>query len=661
MSRRLTIGLAVVGALAAGTLLWWVLTGPTTRPPSRQSIRGLSDTASIGWTDQHTAVLNVPHDTAALTALGYVHGMTRAWTLTLWRRTALGTLAKTFGDGLVPLDQHARRLGFAHHARRAFGRLPDSTRQRLREYTQGINAALRSERVRRRTPFVYLNITPRRWAPWHPLAIERLWAWTGTTIPAPPDHEDTTRSAFRRTDRRLRRWLHLHGRGRSLAWAARPRAGTTRVDTGRTALFARHVLGATAEPVIQEVLIRRPDRPPTALGSVPGTLLFPTGTTGGRAWTYLLRSPARIERVAVDTSRVRTRHERVETTEQTEFLVEIQRYDDGVLLAPASPDSALILRWPGLRAETDLPEWMATATLRPGPDSISSMDVQLIRGDGLAIDANGRWTVQGAPPVVERGPGSILVGRSPWARHQAAALRAHRATAPMAPGRWSRSDSSTWAAALLPRMLSDLEPLSGTSPLLSDALSYLRNWDRTYVPASIGAVVFEEWIRRYQAEIGQRPSPTDSVFFAAPRRRRTFRQAVHHLADQYGRDVRRWRWERIAPERRYFPVWTADSLIAQDLSSLSGTRYAPLDRPGRGHASSLSGGPSLVDPLRLGPAPTHWDGWMQASSTDLTVRRVRFDPSDFFARSLLSREPPSPVSVTDAPVTRTTTLVPAND
>jgi len=52
---------------------------------------------------------------------------------------------------------------------------------------------------------------------------------------------------------------------------------------------------------------------------------------------------------------------------------------------------------------------------------------------------------------------------------------------------------------------------------------------------------------------------------------------------------------------------------------------------------------------------------MQASSTDLTVRRVRFDPSDFFARSLLSREPPSPVSVTDAPVTRTTTLVPAND
>jgi len=633
-----------------------MLSGPTTRPPSDQPLQGLSDTASIGWTDQHTAVLDISSNTDALAALGYVHGMTRPWTLTLWRRTALGRLSATFGDGLVPLDQHARRLGFAHHARRAFNHLPDSSRKRLRAYTRGLNAALRSERVRRRTPFVYLNLTPRRWAPWHPLAIERLWAWTGTRGSALSVPDGTVLSEFRRSDRQLRRWLHLHGRGRSLAWAVRPQT-----DTARTALFARHVLGATAEPVIQEILLRRPEKAPVALATLPGTLLFPTGTTGGRAWTYLLGSPARIERVEVDTNQIRTRHERIQPKNGNESLVEIRRLGETLVLAPAPPDSALVLQWPGLRAETDLPAWMATATMHSGTDSASSMELQLVHGDGLAISSNGDWTVRGAPPVVEQGSGSVIVGRSEWARHQAAALRAQRRTTPATPGRWSRSDSSTWAAALLPRMLPDLAPLADTSPLLSDALSYLRNWDHTYEPASIGAVVFEHWMRLYQANIGGRPVPTDAAFFAGPRRRRTFQQAVQYLAGRYGRDVRQWRWERVVPERRHYPVWSADSLIDQNLSPLSGTRYATLDRPGRGHASTLSGGPTLVNPPRLGPAHTHWNGWMRSGRSTLTVRRLRFDPSAFFARSLLSREPPTPVSVSDAPVTRTTTLVPANN
>lgn len=234
MSRRVSVGLALVLVLAGGTLLWWVLTGPTTTPPPRQSITDLQDTVSIGWTNRHTAVLDAAHDTDALAALGYVHGMMRPWTVTVWRRTALGTLSPSFGEGLVPLDRHARRLGFAHHARRAYDQLPASTQHRLRAYVRGLNAALQSERVRRRTPFLSLNLSPQRWAPWHPLAIERLLAWTGTDFstlfgPAGP-------AEFRRTDHRLRRWLHLHGRRRSLAWAARAGA-----DTARTALFARHV------------------------------------------------------------------------------------------------------------------------------------------------------------------------------------------------------------------------------------------------------------------------------------------------------------------------------------------------------------------------------------------------------------------------------------
>ncbi len=639
-----------------------MLSGAEKSFPQRQSIGGLTDTVSVGWTAQHTAVVDARHASDALAALGYVHGMKRSWTVTVWRRTALGTLAAAFGKELVPVDRHARRLGFADHARRAYDQLPEEDRTRLQAYTRGLNAALQSARVRRQDPFVYLNLTPQRWEPWHPLAIERLLAWASTDLSPAPGVDGAGPSDFRSADRLLRRWLHLHGGKRSVAWAARPSA-----DTARPALFARHVLGASAEPLVQEVVFRRPFARSTATASLPGALLFPTGTTGPRSWTYLLSSRARLTRVETDTTRIRTRHERITSARGTEQLVEVRRHGEGLMVAPAPPDSAWVLRWPGLRARSDIGQW--TALLRPQKDAPPFDSVatsfRLFSGSGLTMDSAGDWTVRGRPPVVERGPETILIGGSPWARHQADGLRALHATGPLRPSQWSASDSSTWAAALLPRLLPDLAPLEedtdptdDTAPPYDDALSYLRNWDFVYEPASIGAVVFERWMRTYRAEAGEVASTTDTTALAAPRRRQAFRRAVDTLAAQYGPDVRQWRWERVAQTKRYFPVWSADSLVAADLSDLSGTQFAPLDRPGRGHASTLAGGPTLVDPPPIRPASGQWDGWMRGGESDLTVRRLRFDPSAFFARSLLPREPSPSVSVSEAPIQQATQLVP---
>ena len=658
MSRRVYVAIALVLALAGSTLLWWVLSGPKTTPPAQESIAGLQDSVSIEWTASRTAVLNAPRNSGALTALGYVHGMTRPWIVTVWRRTALGTLSSTFGAGLVPIDRHARQLGLAHHARRAFHRLPSHIQRRLRAYTRGLNAALQSTRVQRRAPFLYLNLTPERWEPWHPLAIERLLAWTGTDFSALFARDRSETSEFRQRDRWLRRWLHLHGRTRSIAWAVSPEA-----DTARSVLFARHVLGASAAPLVQEVVHRRRGAAPTVMASLPGAPLVPTGTTGSRSWTYLLSSPARLDRVKSDTTRLRIRHERINPQGGAEHLVTVRRHGPGLVVASTAADSTWVLRWPGLQAGTDVARWSAHAGLRadaPPFDSIAST-FRLFSGSGLTMDAASGWTVRGQPPVVERGPEMIFVGRSPWARHQANALRSMQDSTPVNPAKWSANDTSTWAASLLPRLLPDLAPLEGTAPTYDDALSYLRNWDFVYEPASIGAVIFGQWMRAYRAEIGRVPSAADSIFLAAPRRRQTFRRAVNHLADRYGTDVRQWRWERVAPERRFFPVWSADSLVAADLSSLSTTRFAPLDQPGRGHASALAGGPTLVDSPPIGPAAARWEGWMRRGRSELTGRRLRFDPSAFFARSLLSREPPSPIRVSEAPITRTTQLVPAND
>ena len=638
--------------LVGGLLVWWILRGPTTAPPSRQQIAGLSDTVSVSWTEQHTALLNASTSSDALTALGYVHGITRPWTVTVWRRTALGTLSAAFGDALVPLDRHARRLGFGHSARRTYARLPDSTRDRLQAYVRGLNAALQSNRVQQQAPFLSLSFSPQQWMPWHPLAISRLLAWTSTDVSTLSPLDETQGAAFPRSDRLLRRWLHLHGHRRSMAWAARSDA-----DSTEAVLFARHVFGSTADPILQEVALQNEHLGHTTLATLPGTLLAPTGSTQERAWTALLGSPVTLERMALDSTRVHTRHERIQPASGSEHLVAVHRYDEGLLVSPNSPDSAWVLQWPGLQAHETVSSWSTGASFPP--DSAFIAQNRLFQKTGLTLGVSGRWQVQGTPPLVERRLNSIFVGHSPWAEHQAEALRTHRTTDAIAPARWSQSDSSTWAADLLPRMVPDLGPLAQTNPTVTTALSYLRNWNHVYERSSIGAVLFEEWMRLYRETIGRLPTPTETAFFAAPRRRRTFQRAVHRLAARYGTDVRQWRWGRVAPDRRYYPVWSADSLVTADLGPLSTTRFAPLDRPGRGHPSTLAGGPALVDSLPLGPAPTQWDGWMWSDSTTLTVRRLRFDPSGFFARSLLSREPPAPISVTEAPVTRATTLLPA--
>lgn len=653
MSQRLYAGLALVLLLAGGVLAWWVWSGPQTAPPPRQSINGLTDTASVKWTAEQTAVLDVENGTDALTALGYVHGITRPWTVTVWRRTALGRLSASFGAALVPIDRHVRRLGFGHHARRAYDRLPRAARTRLEAYTRGLNAALLSDRVQKRNRFVYLDLVPQRWAPWHPLAIERLLAWTGTEFTLPSDSRAAPTADFLHADRRLRRWLHLHGRSRSIAWATQ-----SPEDTTRTTLFARHVLGATADPVIQELVVRRADRPPVALASLPGAPIFPTGTTGPRAWTYLLNSDARLPRTQVDSAEVRARHERIAVMNGDERLVTARRYDEGLLVGSTESDSTWMLRWPGLRAQSDVPRWLDAANLSGAPDTSERPDFALHRGSGLTVNGSGDWTVHGQSSVVDRGPDFVFVGRSAWAQHQTKALQAQTGAAPLAPAQWSVSDSSTWAARLLPRLLPHLAPLDGTDSTLDEALSYLRNWDFVYESASIGAVVFETWMHAYKNKHGQMPSAAEPDSVATPRYREAFRRAVMDLADRYGSDVRRWRWERVAAERRHFPVWSADSLVAADLSSLSNTHFAALDRPGRGHASVLSGGPSLVDRPRMGSAPTSWDGWAWSDSSSLTARRLRFDPSGFFARSRLSRERPAPVSVSEAPLQQTTQLVP---
>jgi hypothetical protein len=773
--KRLLVAAVAVGFVVVSAVLVWEMVVEAPSRPGEVAVsgidgEGLEGEVPVRWTGDGAAVIDASAGGGGAetfgVALGYAHGSERAWTAELRRRTALGTLAEWFGGDALPLDRHARHLGLAHGARRAYEELPASQQRLLRAYARGMNAALASERVRTADAFVLLDVDPGTWEPWHALAVERLVAWLATpplTLPGAGESETTAldphdapgpRSgrgaasgnarlpsalrAFVRHDRLLRRWLHVHGFERSVAWTVRDTTlrdtttqGSARTSSARRVLFQRHVTGASALPFFQEIVWKHAGGRRSVLATVPGTLLFPAGNAspgsregnapaGGRSWSVLLGSRPELVRTPVDTTRIADRFERLSLRSGTETLARVLRAElssgpvlpfpappdtsrlarldttaapdslvrvlrsasnpharlarhlaslpapaaDSLLRPPSPVDSTWVLRWPGFEAGTDLGAWLHLAGVSPAPDSASappdsaeSTGFRLLDGVGVQVNAGGTWTVMGDPPVVEALPGGVFVGRSAWGRFQAEALRdkLRRGTA-VRPGVWASSDSSLWAARTLPAFAAALDPLEGGPPAVRDAVTYLRNWNHVYDRASIGATLFDRWMRAYRRTTGSLPTAADSTYFGDYLRRRALVRAVDSLAASQGRDLRQWRWERVAPDRRFFPVFSADSLVDQDLASLQRTRFAPLDRPGRGHPSTLAGGPTLVAPARLGPAPASWEGWTDPLRTRLTARRLQFDPSTFLARPFLEGSRPAPVAMDSLEIEAETVL-----
>ncbi|PSQ95894.1 MAG: penicillin amidase [Bacteroidetes bacterium SW_9_63_38] len=679
MSRSLRLGLGFSTVLLGGVLTWWIVSTPSPYTSPRP-VTGLSDSVRIHWTEASVPVIEADSAAAAVTALGYTHGLNRGWTATLWQQTALGRLSEWFGTGVLPLDRHVRRLGLARHARTAYESLPASRKRILRAYAQGMNAALQTRTVRNSDAFILLDVRPRSWAPWHTLLVQRLLAWVGTSPLTPPPDAPSAVEAFTETDRTLRRWLHLHGWSRSVAWAAHPGQAS---DTTRPALFQRHMLGASALPIVQEAIWQQPNGPRRSWATLPGTLLFPTGTSPSRAWASLLHSRRQLRRVPFDSSALTDWYERLDPTGADEQLVRVERLNTGLPLAPTAasrnvdsmrvpapaadtidrttvpvPDTAWTVQWPGFSTESDLGAWLRRGSLSPRDAAASTFT--LFAADGLGTTADGSWQILGTPPVTVTGPHTAVVGRSvPWTRFQARALRSHlHGTDSVRVAQWAANDSSAWAAQLLPHVEPSLRRLSEQSRTVGNTATYVRNWNHRYDAQSIGALLFEEWMRAYSQELGHVPTLRDtSTYFADYRLRQAFRQALDTLRTQLGPDARLWRWERRAQDRRFFPVWSADSLVDASLQELRSTRYAPLTRTGRGHPSTLAGGPSLVDPLPIGPAPDTWEGWMTPGGP-LTVRRHRYAPSRTFARSRLETERPVPRTLSGPETGRSMWLIP---
>ena len=688
MRRWIPIALLLAAAaVSAGALILYLAYGIGDDAPRRSYVEDLEGTVQVAWHGDEFATIRAESELDRMVALGYAHGVRRAWSVSLWRQAASGRLGEWFGPEVAELDRLARQLGFARLAMLAVRDLNEEDRAVLEAYTRGINAGL-SSAGSNAGEFAALEVSPYPWEPWHTLAIERLFSWLATSV-APPESgsSDDLRDFFRR-DLSFRTFLQVGGFAHSAAWTVR--------DSSDVLLVQRHVTGASALPLFLEVRFARGDTTLFTGASIPGTPFFPAGRTDARAWSLLLSSDARISAAPVDPARVDTVYDRLEMEQSDELLMRTPILGDrlvlgsvavpietaarpaggepdqadtllsapatvpatdslGVLSAPRAPASVWVLAWAGLRPESDFSAWMA---LSRG----ESPAFRLIHGNGLSMSRQGEASILGNPVVQRAYSRGVFVSNVSTASYVAARLDSIAADvsadAPAPP--YLDDCRSTWASALEPQLVAYVETSFSHVRFVEEALTYLLNWDFSYDRTSIAASIFDTWMSAYRDSTGAMPSPgaIDDSLAARHQLYASLIDALNHLVSTYGTDMSQWRWEVVAPHSFYFPVWSTEDLPSVARSVLHRTRYAPIEVAGEGHPTTLCWGPS---PVVDSPSyPGHWESWISTGMWErMYVLRTRLDRNAFLARYRISDRPPAAVIVgPESPVSSTTRLLP---
>ena len=124
-------------------------------------------------------------------------------------------------------------------------------------------------------------------------------------------------------------------------------------------------------------------------------------------------------------------------------------------------------------------------------------------------------------------------------------------------------------------------------------------------------------------------------------------RAVREMAAAAGPDLAKWRLEEFRRGRRYFPVWSYDS-VKDQLPALNQSRYAPIEIPQRGHVTTLAWQPSL-DQNPLG-SPSHVVVWGQAGRTTSMAMRPDYQiGTGFIARHIAGPPKSAPIVTESAP------------
>jgi penicillin amidase len=106
-------------------------------------------------------------------ATGFLHAQDRFFQMDLLRRNAAGELAELLGAALADYDGEMRRHRLRQTAQVAIASVPEAHRAVVKAYADGVNAGLRSLRVRP-PEYIFLNQAPRAWDPVDSLLVSLL-------------------------------------------------------------------------------------------------------------------------------------------------------------------------------------------------------------------------------------------------------------------------------------------------------------------------------------------------------------------------------------------------------------------------------------------------------------------------------------------------------
>ena len=144
--------------------------------------------ASVEFTAERDAG-GTPHVMAkswldALYALGYLHATDRPTQIFFSRTVACGQAAERIANKpeLVETDRFFRRVGLHLNLEEEVENLPDSTRQQLDRYCEGVNDGLQA--AGRSLPMWVVGFHPRPWNPEAVLSIGNLLSFAGLAVAA---------------------------------------------------------------------------------------------------------------------------------------------------------------------------------------------------------------------------------------------------------------------------------------------------------------------------------------------------------------------------------------------------------------------------------------------------------------------------------------------
>jgi penicillin amidase len=172
-----TIGVLLVAILAAALFLRYQIRKSFPVTSGTISIHGLTSTVRV-MRDAY----GVPHIEAAsdhdlMMATGFVHAQDRLWQMDLARRAGEGRLSEIFGVVTLPFDRMFRIVGIRRTAEQIVERMAAGSLDRLRWYSEGVNAYITSARGRYPVEFDLLGFEPEPWTPLHSVIVGRLTAW----------------------------------------------------------------------------------------------------------------------------------------------------------------------------------------------------------------------------------------------------------------------------------------------------------------------------------------------------------------------------------------------------------------------------------------------------------------------------------------------------